>query len=84
MCTLNVLLCTDSQEACSVTRRSLQRAEHRGASPELAARVAASVLMKAAVTRGSQDNTTVIVIDLHQGCSSEIRESKRARTGIGN
>ncbi|GMH34342.1 hypothetical protein BSKO_02176 [Bryopsis sp. KO-2023] len=51
-------------EACEVTKRCIARAEERGASPELAAKVAASVLMRASLNKGSSDNISVIVVDL--------------------
>lgn len=55
-----------NQEACDLARRCFNRAKERGAEPETASRVAASVLMRAALDRGSSDNITVTVIDLHR------------------
>jgi len=52
------------REACDLTQRCFQRAEERRAGPETASRVAASVLMRAALDRGSGDNITVVVVDL--------------------
>jgi len=52
------------REVCDLARRCFHRAKERGAAPETAARVAASVLMKAALDRGSNDNITVTVVDL--------------------
>lgn len=54
-------------EVCDLAKRCFRRAKERGAEPETAARVAASVLMKAALDRGSNDNITVVVVDLHRG-----------------
>lgn len=51
-------------EACNLTHRCFQRAKERGAGPETAPRVAASVLLRAALDRGSADNITVVVVDL--------------------
>lgn len=59
------------EEVCDLAQRCFRRAKERGAAPETAARVAASVLMKAALDRGSNDNITVVVVDLHSG--NEIR-----------
>lgn len=58
-------------EVCDLATRCFRRAKERGAAPDTAARVAASVLMKAALDRGSNDNITVVVVDLHRG--NEIR-----------
>lgn len=44
--------------------RCLQRAREKGASSKSAVRIAASVLTKAAIDRGSKDNVTVVVVDL--------------------
>lgn len=53
-----------NQEAASLAMRCVQRARARGATREGAARIAATVLTRAAVDRGSRDNVTVVVIDL--------------------
>lgn len=53
-----------NQEACILAKRCLQRAQQRGASRQTAARVAAAVLTRAAVDKGSSDNVTVVVVDL--------------------
>lgn len=42
----------------------MQRAWERGSSRKTAVRVAATVLTRAAVDRGSKDNVTVVIIDL--------------------
>lgn len=55
-----------NQEACALAKKCLLRARQRGSSRENAARVAATVLTRAAVDRGSRDNVTVLVIDLMQ------------------
>ena len=56
----------DNQEACSLAKKCLLRARQKGSSRENAARVAATVLTRAAVDRGSRDNVTVLVVDLMQ------------------
>jgi len=48
-----------NQEACTLAKRCLRRARQRGASRQSAARIAATVLTRAAVDRGSRDNVTV-------------------------
>jgi protein phosphatase 2C len=53
-----------NQEAVSLAQRCLRRAQQRGASRQTAARVAASVLTRAAIDQGSSDNVTVVVVDL--------------------
>ncbi|KAK9842137.1 hypothetical protein WJX84_006806 [Apatococcus fuscideae] len=53
-----------NQEAISLAKRCLRRARQRGASRQSAARIAATVLTRAAVDRGSRDNVTVVVVDL--------------------
>jgi len=55
-----------NQEACALAKKCLLRARQKGSSRENAARVAATVLTRAAVDRGSRDNVTVLVIDLMQ------------------
>jgi len=52
------------QEASVLAVRCLEHARRKGASHRAAARVAASVLTKAAIDRGSRDNVTVVVVDL--------------------
>jgi len=53
-----------SAEAVHIARRCLERAAIRGISRHAATRIAAKVLMRAAMHRGSRDNVTVIVFDL--------------------
>lgn len=48
-----------NQEACTLAKRCLRRARQRHASRQSAARIAATVLTRAAVDRGSRDNVTV-------------------------
>ncbi len=60
-----------NQEACTLARRCLARARSRGSSRQNAARVAATVLTRAAVDRGSRDNVTVVVVDLASGEDEE-------------
>lgn len=49
----------NNSEACTLAKRCLRRARQRGASRQSAARIAATVLTRAAVDRGSRDNVTV-------------------------
>ena len=42
------------QEACTLAKRCLKRARQRGASRQAAARIAATVLTRAAIDRGSR------------------------------
>ncbi|CAD7702049.1 unnamed protein product [Ostreobium quekettii] len=49
------------REACDVARKCFQRVEERGAGAKIAARL----LVRAALERGSTDNVTVTVVDLH-------------------
>ncbi|GFH16787.1 PPM-type phosphatase domain-containing protein, partial [Haematococcus lacustris] len=53
-----------NQEAISLAMRCMNRAWEKGATRKAAARIAASVLTKAAIDRGSKDNITVVIIDL--------------------
>jgi serine/threonine protein phosphatase PrpC len=64
-----------NQEACSLAKRCLRRARQRGASRQTAARIAATVLTRAAVDRGSRDNVTVVVVDLSRRAAACIVES---------
>eukprot|EP00891_Asterochloris_glomerata_P008404 jgi/Astpho2/8404/Aster-01460 len=60
-----------NQEACSLAKRCLRRARQRGATRHSAARIAATVLTRAAVDRGSRDNVTVVVVDLSSGSDAD-------------
>jgi protein phosphatase 2C len=60
-----------NQEACTLAKRCLRRARQRGASRQSAARIAATVLTRAAVDRGSRDNVTVLVVDLSSGAADQ-------------
>lgn len=60
-----------NQEATNLALRCLKRAREKGASRKAAARIAASVLTKAAVDRGSKDNVTAIIIDLKLSCNGD-------------
>ncbi|PNH04050.1 putative protein phosphatase 2C 8 [Tetrabaena socialis] len=53
-----------NQEATNLCCRCIKRAREKGASRNAAVRVAASVLTKAAIDRGSKDNVTVVIVDL--------------------
>lgn len=54
------------QEACALASRCFMRAQERSVSRDTAARVAASVLMRVALDKGSSDNITVVVLDLRK------------------
>ena len=58
------------QEAWYLAIRCLKRAREKGASRKAAVRIAASVLTKAAIDRGSKDNVTAIIVDL-KACTLE-------------
>jgi len=62
-------------EAVTLARRCLARARARGASRASAARIAATVLTRAAVDRGSRDNVTVVVVDLSADTGDEATPS---------
>ena len=64
--------CLCLQEACTLAKRCLKRARQRGASRQSAARIAATVLTRAAIDRGSRDNVTVVVVDLTSGDRCEL------------
>ncbi len=66
-----VLPALASQEAITLAMRCLQRSYDKGTSRKAAVRVAATVLTRAAVDRGSKDNITVVIVDLKapQGAS---------------
>lgn len=70
-----------NQEACSLAKRCLRRARQRGATRQSAARIAATVLTRAAVDRGSRDNVTVVVVDLMSGKGSLIKQSESGACG---
>lgn len=53
-------------EACELVERCFRRAEERDAPAVSACRVAASVLFRAAFAKGSNDNISVVVVDLRQ------------------
>ncbi len=55
-----------AQEAITLALRCLQRSRDKGTSRKAAVRVAATVLTRAAVDRGSKDNVTVVLVDLKQ------------------
>lgn len=53
-------------EACELVERCFRRADERDAPAVSACRVAASVLFRAAFAKGSNDNISVVVVDLRQ------------------
>ncbi|KAG1657713.1 hypothetical protein FOA52_002517 [Chlamydomonas sp. UWO 241] len=53
-----------SVESVSIVRRCFERACGKGASRLAGTRIAARVLARAAIGKGSRDNTTVLVVDL--------------------
>lgn len=52
------------QEACALVSRCHSRAASRGVTSNTASKVAADILMKTALDKGSSDNITVYVINL--------------------
>lgn len=67
----------NNQEACTLAKKCLQRARQRGASRAKASSIAASVLVRAAVDRGSRDNVTVVIVDLSPATPEELEEEAR-------
>jgi protein phosphatase 2C len=70
-------------DAADLAARCIGRAGERGAGRRAALRIAASVLTKAAVDRGSKDNVTVVVVDLRTGDSSSGDLSKASAPSSG-
>jgi protein phosphatase 2C len=68
-----------NQEACTLAKKCLLRARQRGSSRQSAARVAATVLTRAAVDRGSRDNVTVVIVDL-----SPPTEEEKGKGGLSH
>ena len=66
-----------SQEAVTLAKKCLGRARSRGSTRQSAARVAATVLTRAAVDRGSRDNVTVVIVDLSPMSPAEIEAAAR-------
>ena len=61
---LPIIVLAAVQEATNLAIRCMHRAWEKGASRKAAVRIAASVLTKAAIDRGSKDNVTVVIVDL--------------------
>jgi hypothetical protein len=72
-----------AQEAISLAMRCMQRAWERGGSRKAAVRVAATVLTRAAVDRGSKDNVTVVIIDLKR-CKPDAGTAEEAAANPTN
>lgn len=70
-----------NQEACTLAKKCLLRARQRGSSRQSAARVAATVLTRAAVDRGSRDNVTVVVVDLSPPTEEELGKGGLSHDG---
>jgi serine/threonine protein phosphatase PrpC len=68
-----------NQEACTLAKKCLGRARQRGSTRQSAARVAATVLTRAAVDRGSRDNVTVVIVDLSPVTVEELEAEKLNR-----
>lgn len=75
-----IILATDGlwdvisdQEACTLAMKCLDRAQQKGATEADAARLTATVLIRAAMDRGSRDNITVVVIDLRTSKTARLR-----------
>lgn len=60
-----------NQDAVDLTNRCIRRAKEKGATRNAAVRIAASVLTKAAIDRGSKDNVTVVIVDLKGNTGSD-------------
>jgi protein phosphatase 2C len=68
-----------NQEACGLAKKCLQRARQRGSTRQSAARVAATVLTRAAVDRGSRDNVTVVIVDMAELTEEEAAAEEEAK-----
>jgi serine/threonine protein phosphatase PrpC len=66
----------DNQEAVTLAKKCVRRARQRGSSRQSAARVAATVLTRAAVDRGSRDNVTVVIVDLTWGKEDDVEAAE--------
>ncbi|GAX83691.1 hypothetical protein CEUSTIGMA_g11116.t1 [Chlamydomonas eustigma] len=73
----------DNEEAVNITRRSLRQASLKGLGSDSAARIAAKVLTRAALAKGSTDNITVIVIDLQAEITPLIIQQQIALEATG-
>mmetsp|Transcript_37084 Transcript_37084/g.109357 ORF Transcript_37084/g.109357 Transcript_37084/m.109357 type:complete len:589 (-) Transcript_37084:244-2010(-) len=62
-----------NQETVDLAVRCLARAAEKGAGRKAAVRIAASVLTKAAIDRGSKDNVTVVIIDMRAPGADSMR-----------
>eukprot|EP00192_Tetraselmis_astigmatica_P002500 CAMPEP_0117662242 /NCGR_PEP_ID=MMETSP0804-20121206/7951_1 /TAXON_ID=1074897 /ORGANISM="Tetraselmis astigmatica, Strain CCMP880" /LENGTH=564 /DNA_ID=CAMNT_0005469133 /DNA_START=577 /DNA_END=2274 /DNA_ORIENTATION=+ len=51
-------------EACELALRCLARAKAKGASRKAATKCAATVLIRSALSKGTRDNVTVVIVDL--------------------
>ncbi|KAG1680752.1 hypothetical protein FOA52_008085 [Chlamydomonas sp. UWO 241] len=69
-----------NQETADLAARCLARAVEKGAGRKAAVRIAASVLTKAAIDRGSKDNVTVVIVDLREP-STEPRRPDQSAAG---
>lgn len=69
-----------NEETCQLAKRALARAGSKGANARAAAKVAATVLIRAALAKGSRDNVTVIVVDLRPP-DEDMCASGRASSG---
>lgn len=67
-----------NQEATNLAIRCMHRAWEKGASRKAAVRIAASVLTKAAIDRGSKDNVTVVIVDLKTEAPPTAKETGTA------
>lgn len=73
-----LLLLSPLQEATNLTQRCFKRARDKGASRSAAVRIAAAVLTKAAIDRGSKDNVTVVIVDVKPTPAGEAPASATA------
>ena len=67
---ISVFLAPLIPHAAALQNAVLTKGIYTGASRQSAARIAATVLTRAAVDRGSRDNVTVLVVDLSSGSTN--------------
>uniref|UniRef100_A0A7S1WZX8 PPM-type phosphatase domain-containing protein n=1 Tax=Tetraselmis chuii TaxID=63592 RepID=A0A7S1WZX8_9CHLO len=60
-----------NEETVQLAKKALKRAREKGASSRAATKIAATVLIRAALSKGSRDNITAIVVDLTSTHDSE-------------
>lgn len=71
-----------NQEAVNVVQLCMARAASKGADRATGARVAAKVLIRAALERGGRDNVTVIVVDLRNTSAAATTAAPKAQPSM--